>query len=184
MTRIKKWQVLSRKDVSPSRWFPLFVDKVKLPNDLIIEDYYVSELGDVSMIIPVTSDQKILFVEQYKHGVKDITLELPAGRIDKLSPLQAAEKELAEETGLKAQKMDFIGQVFVAPAKDSTRTNIFVAQGLKSEPGHQAEPGEIIYLVYLPANKINQCISEGKIKTADTIAALFLAQQKFPRLFK
>jgi len=83
MPSIKKWELISEVDVSPSKWFPLFKDTVKLPDGKIVDDYYVSKLGDVAMILAITKTKELLFVRQYKHGVQEIILELPAGRIGK-----------------------------------------------------------------------------------------------------
>src|SRR3989344_1888754 len=96
---LKKWKLISEKDVSPSKWFPLFRDKVELPNGHVVDDYYLSKLGDVGMVIAVTKDKEVLFVNQYKHAAGEIIYELPAGRLDNNTPLEGAKNELEEETG-------------------------------------------------------------------------------------
>src|SRR3989344_5360996 len=96
MRKIKKWKLLKEEDISPSQWFPLFKHKVQLPNGKIV-DYYLSKLGDVSMIVAVTTNKEVVFVRQYKHGAGEIVIELPAGRIRKGNiPEREAIMELEE----------------------------------------------------------------------------------------
>ena len=76
---MKKWKLIEETDVSPSKWFPIKKHKVELPNGTIIDDYFITTLGNVGMILPITKDNKIVLVKQYKHGVKDVLIELPAG---------------------------------------------------------------------------------------------------------
>lgn len=81
MKKVKKWKILEETDISPSPWFPLFKHKVELPNGRIVDDYYLSKMGNVVMILPINKKKEIVFVQQYKHGANDVVIELPAGRI-------------------------------------------------------------------------------------------------------
>src|SRR4030067_3853160 len=98
MRKIRKWKIIKERDISPSPWFPLFKHKVRLPNGKIINDYYLSKLGDVVMIVPFTKNNEIIFARQYKHGAGEVIIELPAGRIkDGNKPEKEARIELEEE---------------------------------------------------------------------------------------
>jgi hypothetical protein len=107
---LKKWQLLSSTDVSPSKWFPVEKRKYKHPNGQIIDDFTVTTLADVSMIVPITKDGKIVIVRQFKPGADEFTLEFPAGRREKdhTSFLATAHHELEEETGIDAPMDSFI----------------------------------------------------------------------------
>jgi 8-oxo-dGTP pyrophosphatase MutT (NUDIX family) len=181
---IERWKLIERKDVSPSKWYPLFVDKVELPNGTVIDDYYVSELGDVAMVIAITPENEIVFARQYKHGVREILLELPAGRIGGKSPEEAAHEELREETGIIAEKLIKVGQVSVAPSKDSTYTHVFVVPNARIEQEQDLDATENIELVKIPIEKIDEKIASGEIRVADTIAALTLARLNKTELFQ
>ena len=81
MKKMLKWEILEEVDISPSPHFPLYKHKVKLPNGRLVNDYYLSKMGDVVMILAITKKKEIVFVRQYKHGAGDVIIELPAGRI-------------------------------------------------------------------------------------------------------
>ena len=70
---IQKWKLLSAKDVSPSTWFPIEARTYQLPNGKIIEDFTVTTLADVAMIIPMTTEGKLVLVNQYKPGVDAVS---------------------------------------------------------------------------------------------------------------
>src|SRR4051812_17476909 len=99
---IEKWAVLSYEDVSTGSWLPVLKYKVVLPNGTIIDDYYVAALGNVAMVLPITSENELVLVKQYKHGASEILIELPAGKQDAgLTIEESALKELEEETGIQ-----------------------------------------------------------------------------------
>ena len=69
---LKKWQLLSKRDVSPNSWFPVESRTYRLPNGQIIEDFTVSTIPNVSMVIAITKEQKVVLVHQYKPGVDEM----------------------------------------------------------------------------------------------------------------
>jgi len=180
---LKKWKVLEEKDISPSKWFPLFVHKAKLPNGKIVPDYYFSRLGDVAMVLAITKDREIVFVRQYKHGVQDIVLELPAGRIEKETPKQTAMHELGEETGFVADELILLGELYTNPSKDSSSTHAFLVNNVSIQTKQRFDETEEIEVVNIPVDQVENKIKSGEIKSADTIATLTLARVKFPELF-
>jgi|SRR3989344_1720220 len=184
MNKDKNWKVLEETDVSPSKWFPLFKHKVMLPNKKIINDYYISKLGDVAMIVPITIDGEFVFVRQYKHGVGGVIMEFPAGRIGKNSSEKAARMELKEETGYIAKKLEYLGFVYLTPSKDTSKMNGFLAVGL-STPGKQnLDKNENIEVIRIPANEVDTMVNRGGIIASDTLALLYLTKLRFPELFE
>lgn len=184
MTKLKKWHLLKEEDISPAPWFPLFKHEVKLPDGKVVDDYYVSHLGDVSTVIAVTKEKKILMVRQYKHGLDDITIELPAGRIGKgRSKRDAAEAELLEETGYKAKEFIEIGGVCPVPSKDGSIMYGFIARGLRDTGETNFDETEEIELLKLSLEEIKGMIKEGEIIGSDAIALLTLAELKHPECF-
>ena len=180
---IKKCELIDEKDISPSKWFPLFMHKIKLPNGKVIDDYYVSKLGDVAMVVAITQNKEIVFVRQYKHGVRDIILELPAGRIDNKTPEEAAKAELEEETGFVVDELTPIGTVYVAPSKDSTTTHAFIINNISVQKEQKLDTTEDIEVVYVPIKELDTRIKNGEIKAADTLATISLAKINHPEFF-
>jgi len=181
--RITPWKIIEEKNVSPSKWFPLYVHTIELPDGKVIDDYYVSKLGDVAMIVAITPNNEIVFARQYKHGVRDIILELPAGRVGNKSPEEAAKDELREETGIIADRLFPIGHVFVAPSKDSTITYGFLMENARVQTEQKPDETEDIELIYVPTSELDQMIMSGKIRGSDTISLITLARLHHPELF-
>lgn len=184
MRKIKKWEILEERDVSPSKWFPLFVHKVQLPDGKIVDDYYVSKLGDVAMIVAITPNKELVLARQYKHGVQEVILELPAGRVREKTPEESAKEELREETGIVADELTPIGQVFVAPSKDSTVTHGFLLKNARVQREQKLDETEDIELVFIPVQELDQKIKSGEIRASDTIALIALARLNSPELFE
>jgi ADP-ribose pyrophosphatase len=179
MSEIKKWDLLSEEDVSPSRWFPLFRHKVKLSNGHIMDDYYISKLGDVAMVVPVTTENKLIFVRQYKHGIREITLEFPAGIIEKgQSPDEAALAELAQETGIVCDTVNLLGELKPLPSKNFSTLYGFVAKNVKITAKQQLDISEEIEVLKLSEKEVEEKIICGEINCSDTIALYLLYKLK------
>jgi ADP-ribose pyrophosphatase len=171
MTKIIKWELLESIDVSPSKWFPLFKHTVKIGNGKIVDDYFVSKLGNVAMVIPFTRAGEIILVRQYKHGIGEITIEFPAGIIEPdQTPIAAAEAELSQETGLIAGCIEYIGEVVSSPTKNSTRVFGFVAAECTFSVDQDFDDTEEIEIIHSNPSEIDQWIHEGKISGSDCIA--------------
>lgn len=183
MSMIKKWEIIKEEDISPSKWFPLWRHIVKLPNGKIVDDYYVSKFGEVSMVLAFTKNKEVVFVRQYKHGVREITIELPAGMRKEKTPIEAAHCELKEEAGILAKDLIFFGKLFLAPSKDGTITNLFMTANAEITQGQELDENEEIEVLLVPIDEIDVKISSGEIMSADTIAALTLAKLKMPEYF-
>lgn len=179
---VKNWKILSEKDISPSRFFPLQKMKVQLPNGRIYEEFYVSRTTDGAMIVPLTEDGKIVFVKQFKLGVEQVIVELPAGFINKGErPINGAKRELLEETGYEAGKLVRLGMIVSSPGKSGHKTHCFLATGLKQKKQHFDET-EDIEVVKIPIKDILPKIKKGNIWAAETISALVLAKKHIKNL--
>ena len=108
----KDWEVLERHELLDcSPWFKVFREAVRLEDgQTVIPDFYQIDGPSYAMIFALTVDNKVALVEQYKHGPRRAILELPAGFIEPgESPIDGAERELREETGLEAPEWHSLG---------------------------------------------------------------------------
>ena len=108
---IKPWARLDSETVYTCRIFSLRKDRNRSPRDGREHDFFVLESGDWVNIIPVTADNHIVLIHQHRHGINDITLEIPGGMVDAddPSPLHAARREMQEETGYDSDDVIQIG---------------------------------------------------------------------------
>ena len=98
------WDILDRQMLFKAQpWLEVWREQVRLPNGRIIPDYYKLVMPDVAVVVAVASEEKILVLRQYKHGVRGATWELPAGFCNENeSALDCGRRELLEETGYVA----------------------------------------------------------------------------------
>lgn len=183
---IQKWTVLSEHDVSPSPWFPVLKHKVKLANGNIVDDYYFSPLGDVVQVLPVTKNNEVVLVKQYKHGMGEILLELPGGMQQKnTSVIQSALNELEEETGIKttADKLISLGKIANNPTKLKQVTYGFILFDAEFNAVQKLDATEDIQVITLPAAQVLQMAINNEIWVTDSLNFILKAALAYPGVF-
>jgi 8-oxo-dGTP pyrophosphatase MutT (NUDIX family) len=178
---MKKWKRISSKYAFDNPWMRVRQDVVELPNGKILNDYFVYEEGDVAMVVPITENGEFVFIKQYKHASQDIMIEFPTGYVEKNeTPLQAATRELKEETGYTSGEITPLAQIVNAPTK--VVSDIYVFLGLNSKlTFHQTDnqdENENIELLVLPFQKAHEMIKSGQIKVSGTVTSFYLASEK------
>lgn len=181
---LQKWQLLAAKDVSPSPWFPIESRTYQLPNGKLIEDFTVTTIADVAMIVPITNEGKIVFVRQYKPGVDEITIEFPAGRIEPnhVDIEDTAMHELKEETGIIAGRLLSLGTIAGFPTKGSELINGFIARDLEFTGKQHLDETEDIEILQLTPGEVDDYIKSGKIMTSHTIAFWHILKLRYNTL--
>ena len=168
--RILKSEVLHRGKV-----FNTKVDQIEYNsgNKAVRE---VAEHPGGAVVVPVTSNGKIIMVTQYRFPVDKILLELPAGKLGKgENPLHCASRELEEETGYKSENVKEIGSIYTTPGYSSEKLWIYLAKDLK-QGNHNREEGEYgMEVLELSMKEIEAKIVEGEIVDGKTICGIFLA---------
>ena len=107
---MSKWKVLDREYIIRRPWLTARRDKVELPDGRINEEYYVLEYPDWVNVIAITQEGQFIMEQQYRHGLEVNSIELPCGVMEKgEQPLEAAQRELLEETGIRATQMMQVG---------------------------------------------------------------------------
>jgi ADP-ribose pyrophosphatase len=129
-------------------------------------------------VIPIEADGSVLMVEVGRFAVGRMLLEFCAGKLEpEESPLAAAGRELEEEVGRHAGRIDPIGAYFTSPGFCDERMHAFVATDLSLVP-RLLEPGEEIEVVRMTPRMIDQAISEGRIDDGKSITAWHLFRAK------
>ncbi|MDR2472583.1 MAG: NUDIX hydrolase, partial [Tannerella sp.] len=140
-----KWQVLESEYLFREPWFTARRDKCLMPTGTIIPAYYVFEYPDWINTIAITNDEQFVFVRQYRHALQSINYELCAGVIeDGETPLEAARRELWEETGFGEGEWEEFMTIAPNPSAGNNRTHCFIARGVSKIDTQHLEPSEMI----------------------------------------
>lgn len=177
---IERWKTLKSQVVFEHKWYTLRRDHVELPSGHVMDDYFVSVRPDVVLIFPVTEDGHVLFVRQYKHAAADIFIELPGGVIDphETNPLDAAKRELLEETGYTTDDIEPVLEVIDNPTKDTNKVYYFLARNVREVAAQDLDESEHIEVLKVPLQEVEQMILSGQVNVAGSIALCLLALRK------
>lgn len=180
---IQKWKLISKKDVSPHSWFPIEMRTYQLPNGKVVDDFSVTTIADVALIVPITNDNKVILVKQYKPGVDEVMIEFPAGRIEPehINIHETAHHELEEETGIKVapQQLKYFGRLTGFSTKASEIVSLFLATNCEFNSIQNFDDNEDIEVLKLDFNELDEMIVNGAIWSSQTIAAWELVKKKF-----
>lgn len=182
--KLEKWRVKDSIRVLDHHWAKVRRDNCILPNGSEIDDYYYWEGGDFAQVFALTRESQVVLVRQYKHGVKEIVLELPAGLVEATdaSSLDAAQRELLEETGFETSLWQSLGVLHVSSAKATTRAYPFLAQDAQLMSSPNFDDGEDIEVTLCSITEILNLIAKGIIRDANSIATCFRALQYLGRI--
>lgn len=155
--------------------FDLRHDGIELPDGGAgVRDYVVHK--GASCIVPITEDGCVLTVRQYRYPMKDILTEIPAGKRDSAdeSPLEAAKRELKEETGADADEFTFLGEFYPTCAYSTESIYMYMARGLHFG-STDTDDDEFIENGKIPLEALVGEIMNGSIKDGKTQAAVLKA---------
>jgi 8-oxo-dGTP pyrophosphatase MutT (NUDIX family) len=175
-----RWKKLQSEYLFTDNWLTLRADTCEKPNGMIIQPYYVYEFPDWVTAVPFTADGKIIMIQQYRHALGDISLEIPGGCVDPGDTnLQAAcERELLEETGYSFDSFTYLCKTSANPSTNNNLMHVFLAQGGQWKKSQQLDAGEDIEIVLLSVDEVKQLIRENKIIQSMHVTALIYAFQK------
>lgn len=170
------WKVLESEYLLKNEWISVRADRCKMRNGRLVDPYYIIESGDYVNIVPITPDGEIMLARLYRHGVEKTVLETPGGLIDEgESPLEAARRELLEETGCDAAVMRLIGSGSPDPARLSCKAYYFLATGVVETAVPNWDEHEEMELLKMPISEVKKLLFAGEFVDSVQQSALFFA---------
>ncbi|MCU0511667.1 MAG: NUDIX hydrolase [Anaerolineae bacterium] len=173
---IHPWEILSSRYLLEA---PPFLrvrqDACRLPDGRILPDYHVVEEPDVVMVFGITPAQEVLLVEQYKHAIGTVCLELPAGMSESDDHAAEAQREFREETGCTAAHWQHLATFINNPTRLNSRLFVYLAQGATPAGAQQFDAYEAIQVQRVPLAALPALIHSGRISVAGSVAAIWCA---------
>lgn len=172
--KIEKWKILESRYLIRRPWLTARVDKVELPNGVVHPEYYVLEYPTWVNIIAVTADGRFVMVEQYRHGLGDVFTELVAGVAEKgEEPLQAARRELLEETGFGGGEWQLYTVLSANPGSMNNLTYTFLATGVEKISAQHLDETEDIAVRLLTTDEVKAMLLSDEMKQSLMAAPLW-----------
>ena len=170
------YEILHSETVYHGRAFNVRREEIRLPDGKAARLDIVDHVGAVTLV-PVDDQNRVWFVRQYRHAAREILLELPAGTVEPgESPLECARREIREEIGMAAGRLELIGEYFLAPGYSSEFMHVFLAADLHPDP-LEGDADEFLSTEAIPVEEVLRMAENGKIRDAKTLASLMLAKK-------
>lgn len=175
-------KTISSEDIFNGVLLHVLRDNVELENGVKSVREFILHPGAVA-VVPVTDDNKVILVEQYRYPIKQKLLEIPAGKFDSPDedPLECAERELKEETGYEAKEYVYLGYIHTTPGFSNEIIHLYLALNLKRGDSNPDED-EIINVYTEDFNDVMKKCINGEITDAKTIAGILKAYFKLREL--
>jgi len=165
-----------RRQIFRGRILDVGVEEVTLPNGARVELEVIRHPG-AAAVAAVDEQRRVVLIHQFRHAAGGFVWELPAGVLDapEEAPVQCAERELREETGLDAACFTPLGMVMPTPGYSDERIHLFLAEGL-TDGEHDRGHDEVIQEIRrVPLADAVRMVRAGEIVDSKTVAGLFLA---------
>jgi 8-oxo-dGTP pyrophosphatase MutT (NUDIX family) len=170
----RHWQVIADEHLQDCKVFDVHRVTMKSPATGENHPFYRIESPEWVNVAALTSDDELVMIRQFRHGLRDVTLEVPGGLVDAgESPADAAGRELLEETGYRAGRLESLGSVNPNPALFANRVHMWVALDCECVAPIRNSSTEETTVELLPLSDVSATIRAGAIDHALVVATLY-----------
>jgi len=171
------WEVLQEQRVLAAEpWLDVFRQQVRLPDGRVIDDYYRVRLPEYVIVVPLTSDDRVVLLRGYRHGVGHTTVGLVGGLMEQGEvPLETARRELLEETGHSGGRWTALGSHAPHSNYGCGRAHLFLAQGIERTAEPCSGDLEQTEVLEVTRQRCLELLHHGEISSLSSVAALALA---------
>lgn len=172
MSGAQPWLTLQEEVIADYEIFRVRRRRAVSPRTGSEHNFHLLDLPRWVAVIPILRDGSLLLVEQYRHGAKSISLEFPAGIMEPgEEPIDAARRELREETGFQASSFEILQAIRPDPAINMNTLTIVLARDCFENGAAEQDDSEDVHVVTMRPAEIDQAILDGRIFHAMVIAS-------------
>ncbi len=173
--RPRPWEVVRDEDKGDFEVFRVRALHARSPQDGSVQAFHVAAGPDGVAVLALTDTDELVMVQQWRHPVQCVTLEVPAGMLEgDEAPEAAAERELREETGYAGGEPRCIGSLIINPSWSTVRLHVVVVQDVRRAGEKDLDEGEDTRVCCVPLAQARSQVLSGEIDAAPTVAALAL----------
>ncbi|MBQ0079216.1 MAG: NUDIX hydrolase [Eubacterium sp.] len=175
---------VSREEIYDGAIMKVVRDKVTVPKGYSHRE--VIEHNGAVCMVALTDDKKLVMEKQFRYVIGRPVLEIPAGKIDEgeTDPVNAAIRELKEETGYVAKNIKHLGTLSPSVAYTKELIYVYLMTGLTNTGETELDPDEALDVMLMDFDEVYEMAAKGELIDVKTIAALFMAKSQMPELFE
>src|SRR5215203_3381112 len=171
-----KWKVLESEYLFKQPWLTVRKDKCELPNGKTMPAFYVLEYPTWVSAFALTKDNKVVMIKQYRHGIEEVTTEVPGGVVDAGEDSETAiRRELMEETGYKFESLEFLGKICANPSTGNNYLHMFLASGGEKVAEQKLDETEDVEVVVYSIDEVKALLKENNIVQSLHVSCIFYA---------